>query len=216
MHAFQQAPSSMRSSRTCAALALWALLTRLARATHSAPGCALPARSVQAAYPTNVAHDTAQWIQFRDATIAIVGRLSHLVTRACTEGAKVTILGWPGPTVKTVTALNCSAGHYCPLGSSVARPCSAGSFTTSTSLASDSECTPAPAGTFATTGSITATHCEKGTYSVPCQARTEDVPLSMLILPTARACLAGGAADNMHGHVQLGERRRMRRWRCRP
>ena len=57
----------------------------------------------------------------------------------------------------------CPKGRYCPEGSSVALPCSPGSFSNSTSLSSADRCAPTDAGHFAPTGSTEQTPCSAGT-----------------------------------------------------
>ena len=67
------------------------------------------------------------------------------------------------------TCLNCSAGYYCPKGSTsgYANPCPAGTF----SKAGQAECTPCPEGTYSSSGSPTCQACagttnkEKGATS---------------------------------------------------
>ncbi|KAH8062903.1 dihydrolipoyllysine-residue acetyltransferase [Aureococcus anophagefferens] len=46
----------------------------------------------------------------------------------------------------TTTIGDCVAGYYCEAGSSAAKPCSAGSYSNRTNLASDGECSTCPAG----------------------------------------------------------------------
>ena len=65
----------------------------------------------------------------------------------------------------TVAPKACPKGHYCPEGTSVALPCSPGSYSNSTSLISANHCTPTDAGHFAPTGSTQQTPCSPGTVA---------------------------------------------------
>lgn len=69
------------------------------------------------------------------------------------------------PTEATSQTLPCTAGHYCPAGTSVPLPCPAGSYSNRIDLAAASECREAEPGHFATTGSTAATPCSPGTFA---------------------------------------------------
>ena len=72
----------------------------------------------------------------------------------------------------------CEPGSFCSKGASAALPCKEGSYSSSTSLTSASECTETEAGHFAPTGSTQQTPCSPGTAAstkgqgtcVPCAA----------------------------------------------
>ena len=53
----------------------------------------------------------------------------------------------------------CDEGHYCPEGASAPLPCPGGTFSTSTSLSAEDQCTAADPGYFAITGSLTQQPC---------------------------------------------------------
>eukprot|EP00964_Phaeocystis_antarctica_P014195 scaffold7814_cov70-Phaeocystis_antarctica.AAC.3 len=63
------------------------------------------------------------------------------------------------------TCVACEPGSYCPEGASAALPCKEGSYSTTTNLTSDSECTPTGVGHFAPTGSTLQTKCSPGTVA---------------------------------------------------
>ena len=71
--------------------------------------------------------------------------------------------GFTCGTEATVAPAACTKGHYCPEGTSVARPCLQGSYSNSTNLTSASECTETDAGHYAPTGSSEQTECSPGT-----------------------------------------------------
>jgi hypothetical protein len=77
----------------------------------------------------------------------------------------------------------CKPGHYCPVGTALSRetPCDAGTFSTATGLAEQSQCTDCPAGAYCVKGSSTPTGvCPKGFY---CPVKTRE--------PFAFQCPAG-------------------------
>ena len=59
----------------------------------------------------------------------------------------------------------CLSGSYCPEGASAALPCPEGSYSSSTSLTSASECTETVTGHFAPTGSTQQTKCSPGSVA---------------------------------------------------
>ena len=63
----------------------------------------------------------------------------------------------------TVAPTPCPVGHFCPEGTSIARPCLPGSYSSSTSLTSASECTKTNVGHYAPAGSTQQTKCSPGT-----------------------------------------------------
>jgi len=65
----------------------------------------------------------------------------------------------------TTTIGDCVAGYYCEAGSSAAKPCSAGSYSNRTNLASDGECSTCPAGYYCVgAGSAPSGDCSAGHY----------------------------------------------------
>lgn len=82
------------------------------------------------------------------------------------------------PTRATTQTMPCKLGHFCPEGSSVPLACPAGSYSNSTSLASEAECSRCTVGHRCQTGSTEPTPCSPGTYSdeegatdcTPCEA----------------------------------------------
>ena len=82
------------------------------------------------------------------------------------------------PEEATYETQPCDAGHYCPVGTSVPRPCLAGTFSNATNLTAAGECTDTSPGYFATTGSTEQTPCREGSFaaeerSATCQLCTE-------------------------------------------
>ena len=69
------------------------------------------------------------------------------------------------PEEATYEAQPCVAGHYCPVGTSVPRPCPAGSYSNGTNLTAASECTVASSGYFATIGATEPTPCSPGSFA---------------------------------------------------
>jgi hypothetical protein len=92
----------------------------------------------------------------------------------------------------------CTAGFYCPAGSSwpTTNPCPAGTYSTSTGLVDSAGCTSCPTGNFCLSGSSSATQCRAGTYTSA--TRTESDGYDMYYLggatssfPACTTCPAG-------------------------
>ena len=69
------------------------------------------------------------------------------------------------PRPATVVPEPCNAGHYCPLGSALALPCPAGSYSSATNLANAAECSPCPLGHECGVGSTAPLKCAPGSYA---------------------------------------------------
>ena len=63
------------------------------------------------------------------------------------------------------TACICPRGHYCPLNSSIATPCPAGTYTEEEGAVGQQYCKACPAGHWCASGTHTPTPCIPGTYN---------------------------------------------------
>lgn len=73
--------------------------------------------------------------------------------------------GFICPTERTTEPVPCTAGHYCPQGSSVAIPCATGTYSASTNISSAEECAICPIGTYCGSAAIAPVECAPGTYN---------------------------------------------------
>ena len=115
---------------------------------------------------------------------------SACLERTTTNSQSITI---DSQTITTNAIKNCAAGHYCPLRSEYPTqyPCPAGTFTTSTSLGSESACsqcsegqwcaegspdenTPCPTNFYCLAGTTSPTPCPGGKKSGPGQSSCDD------------------------------------------
>jgi len=69
------------------------------------------------------------------------------------------------PTEATTTAITCTRGNYCPLGTSLPLPCDAGSYSNELGNIASTSCTMCPAGSACPTGSTTNSICPPGSIT---------------------------------------------------